>query len=536
MSESEDGEKKVYDLGYHGIKNVKRTFWNTSSAALYESAIRQGEGLVAHGGTLVVRTGRHTGRSPDDKFIVKDDAVSDEIWWGKVNQPFEPKRFDSFYLRLLDFLQGKDLFVQDCYAGADPTYRLPIRVITESAWHSLFARNLFILPDLAQQTAHQPEFTVIHTPRFRALPELDGTNSESYIIVSFSKRLILIGGTIYAGEIKKSIFTIMNYLMPKKGVFPMHCSANVDHRGEVALFFGLSGTGKTSLSTDPERPLIGDDEHGWSDRGVFNFEGGCYAKVIRLSQQGEPEIYATTRKFGTILENVIIDNETRRLDLDDDSLTENTRAAYPITHLDNFVASGVGGHPKNIVFLTADAFGVMPPLARLNSQQALYYFLSGYTAKVAGTEKGMGREPIATFSTCFGLPFLPLPPTVYSGQLREKLEKHKVDCWLVNTGWSGGPYGEGERMKIGYTRAMIHAALSGGLNSVPTEADPIFRVAVPTSCPDVPPEVLKPRNTWKDGEAYDRMAMKLAGMFQENFKAFKEDVSEEVWEAGPKAG
>ena len=525
-----------YGLDYHGIVNVNNTFWNLSSPVLYEWALRHGEGSVAHLGPMVVRTGRHTGRSPDDKFVVKDDEVADDIWWGEVNQPFDPERFDSFHRRLLAYLQGRDLFVQDCYAGADPTYRLPIRVITETAWHSIFARNLFITPPLAELGDHKPEFTIIHTPRFHASPEMDATNSESYILVNFTKRLVLIGGTSYAGEIKKSVFTILNYLLPKKGVFPMHCSANVGAEGEVALFFGLSGTGKTSLSTDPERPLIGDDEHGWSDHGVFNFEGGCYAKVIRLSNEGEPEIYATTRRFGTILENVIIDSKSRRLDLDDDSLTENTRAAYPITHLDNFVSSGIGGHPKNIVFLTADAFGVMPPIARLTREQTLYHFLSGYTAKVAGTEKGLGSEPAATFSTCFASPFLPLPPVVYSNLLGEKLKEHRADCWLVNTGWSGGPYGEGERMKIGYTRAMIHAALKGELASVPTEPDPTFGVVIPTSCPDVPREVLIPRNTWSDKEAYDRMAKKLAGMFQENFKSFEGDVSEEVVKAGPKVG
>ncbi len=424
-----------------------------SSPALYEASVRRREGLIAHLGPLVVHTGHHTGRSPNDKFVVKEPDVADGIWWGKVNQPFDTAHFDAFYRRLLAYLQGKDLFVQDCHVGADPAYRLSIRVITETAWHSLFARSMFIRElDPSKLEAHSPEFTVIHTPHFHAVPEIDGTRSECYILLNLAKRLALVGGTSYAGEIKKSIFTVMNYLMPGRGVFPMHCSANVGPGGDVALFFGLSGTGKTSLSIDPQRPLIGDDEHGWSDQGVFNFEGGCYAKVIRLSQEGESEIYETTRMFGTILENVMLDSETRRLDLDDDALTENTRAAYPITHLQNVVRSGIGGHPKNVIFLTADAFGVMPPIARLTSAQARYHFLSGYTARVAGTEIGVS-EPQATFSACFAEPFLPLPPAVYARQLEEKLKQRHVDCWLVNTGWTGGAFGEGERMKIGYTRA-----------------------------------------------------------------------------------
>ena len=533
MIESSSTGRSKYGLDIHGIRNVNYVFWNMASPALYGAAVRRREGLIAHLGPLVTRTGHHTGRSPNDKLVVQEESTSDRIWWGDVNRPFEESGFDAFYRRLLAYLQGKDLFVQDCYVGADPHYRLPIRVITETAWHSLFARNMFIRElDQEKLAVHNPEFTVIQTPNFHAVPEVDGTNSECYILVSFARKLVLIGGTSYAGEIKKSIFTIMNYLLPDQGVFPMHCSANVGQDDDVALFFGLSGTGKTSLSTDPERPLIGDDEHGWSDNGVFNFEGGCYAKMIRLSAEGEPEIYETTRRFGTILENVMMDSETRRLHLDDDSLTENTRGAYPITHLENYVESGLGGHPKNIVFLTADAFGVLPPVAKLSIDQARYHFLSGYTAKVAGTEKGV-TEPEATFSACFGAPFLPLSPTVYSKMLGDRLAQHGSKCWLVNTGWTGGAHGVGERMKIGYTRAMVSAALSGALDSVPMQDDPVFGVAVPTACPNVPAELLWPRGTWRDKDAYDRSARHLAGMFNENFKAFEKDASKEVREAGP---
>ncbi len=519
-------------LEQHGIKNVKQVYWNLPTPALYEEAIRRQEGVLAHLGPLVVRTGHHTGRSPNDKFIVREPSSEDNIWWGDVNRPFEIDRFRTLYLRLLAYLQGKDLFVQDCFVGADPQHRMPIRVITENAWHSLFARNLFILGSPEELEEHEPEFTVIHAPHFHAIPEVDGTNSEVFIIVNFGEKLVLIGGTSYAGEIKKSIFTIMNYLLPFRQVLPMHCSANVGKNGDVALFFGLSGTGKTSLSADPERALIGDDEHGWSEQGIFNFEGGCYAKVIRLSPEAEPEIYGTTRRFGTILENVAIDIQTRRLDLDDDSLTENTRAAYPITHLSNIVPSGMAGHPKNVVFLTADAFGVIPPIARLTPAQAMYHFLSGYTAKVAGTEKGVS-EPQATFSTCFGAPFMALHPKVYADMLGERIRKHQVNVWLVNTGWTGGPFGVGHRMPIAYTRAMVRAALSGQLDDVPMEVEPFFGLQVPTTCPDVPSEVLRVRDTWSDPAAYDEQAHRLARMFHENFQQFASEVSEEVRAAGP---
>jgi phosphoenolpyruvate carboxykinase (ATP) len=444
----------------------------------------------------------------------------------------EPGKFDLVHRRLLAYLQGKDLFVQDCFAGADPAYRLPIRVITETAWHNLFARNMFIQPNREQLATHVPQFTVINAPNFQADPEVDGTRSEVFVVIHFGRRLVLIGGTQYAGEIKKSIFTVLNFLLPQQNVLSMHCSANIGSNQESAVFFGLSGTGKTTLSADPTRKLIGDDEHGWSDRGVFNFEGGCYAKVIRLSAQSEPEIYETTRRFGTILENVALDSASGRLDLNDSSLTENTRAAYPISHISNATRDGLGGHPTHIIMLTADAFGVLPPIAKLTPAQAMYYFLSGYTAKVAGTEKGV-TEPQATFSTCFGAPFMALSPTVYANLLGAKIARHKVDVWLVNTGWSGGPYGVGQRMKISYTRAMINAALNGELRDIPTTRDPNFGIAVPTSCPNVPAEVLNPRNTWADKAAYDTQARALASMFIDNFKAFAGEVSSEVNLAGP---
>ncbi len=527
------GNPRAYGLEEHGIENVGRVYWTPSTPALYEEAVRRREGLVAHLGPLVVRTGHHTGRSPGDKFIVREPSSEDKVWWGKVNRPFEQARFDALYYRLLAYLQGKDIFVQDCHAGADPDYRVPLRVITEGAWHSLFARNLFVQIKEEELEAHVPEFTLINAPRFHAVPELDGTRSEAFVILNFGKRLILIGGTSYAGEIKKGVFTVLNYLLPQEEVLSMHCSANVGPEEDVALFFGLSGTGKTTLSVESERRLIGDDEHGWSDKGIFNFEGGCYAKVIRLSSEAEPEIYECTRRFGTILENVAIDHRTRRLDLDDDSLTENTRAAYPISHIENALRSGLGGHPKNIIMLTYDAFGVLPPIARLTREQAIYYFLSGYTAKVAGTEKGLGEEPEATFSACFGAPFMALSPTVYAGLLGKKIAEHKADCWLVNTGLTGGPYGVGERVKIAFTRAMVRAALKGSLKDVPTEPDPFFGLEVPKACEGVPQEVLDPRSTWTDGKAYDAKAKELAESFKKNFEQFAGDVSQEVKASGP---
>jgi phosphoenolpyruvate carboxykinase (ATP) len=529
------GEKhSEVGLDAHGITNVNDIYWNLHTPALYEEAIRRREGSVAHLGPLVVRTGHHTGRSPNDKFIVQEPSSADHVWWGKVNRPFPVDRFEELHRRMVSYLQLKDVFVQDCFAGADPRYRLPIRVITEYAWHNLFARNIFIRGTPEELEQHQPEFTVIDCPRFHAIKEVDGTHSELFIILNFSRRLVLIGGTSYAGEIKKSIFSVLNYLLPLRGVLSMHCSANYGPAGDTALFFGLSGTGKTTLSADSSRTLIGDDEHGWNDRGIFNFEGGCYAKMIRLSPEAEPEIYETTRRFGTILENVTFNTITRHLDLDDDSLTENTRGVYPISHVSNATRTGLGGHPKNIIFLTADAFGIMPPIARLTPDQAMYHFLSGYTAKVAGTEKGV-TEPQATFSTCFGAAFMTLHPGVYADLLGRRIAEHKVNCWLVNTGWTGGPYGVGQRMKIAYTRAMVNAALNGELNGVEYIPDPTFGVQVPLHCPDVPDELLIPRNTWSDSKDYDAQACKLAGMFGANFKQFEDRVTDEVKAAGPVA-
>src|SRR5579859_2872712 len=518
--------------GKHDFTNLKRVHWNLSPAQLYEEVIRRDEGHIGLNGPLVVTTGHHTGRSPNDKFIVQQAPSADQIWWGKVNRPMEPDRFEILQNRLLAYAQNKELYVQDCYAGADPQYRLPIRVITEFAWHSLFARNMFIPVEDTQASDHHPQFTVIDIPSFKAVPEIDGTRTEVFIVLNFEQHLVLIGGTEYGGEIKKSIFTALNYLLPQHDVLPMHCSANMGPGGDTAIFFGLSGTGKTTLSADPNRTLIGDDEHGWSERGVFNFEGGCYAKVIHLSPTAEPEIYATTRTFGTVLENVVMDPLTGRLDLDDETLTENTRSAYPIRFIPNATLEGQGGHPKNIVMLTADAFGVLPPIARLTPAQAMYHFLSGYTAKIAGTEKGV-TEPQATFSACFGAPFLPLPPATYARMLGERIEQYSATVWLINTGWSGGPYGTGQRMKIAYTRAMVHAALNGALADVPTRTDPIFGLVVPTSCPNVPQEVLDPRGTWADPAAYDAQAHKLAAMFSENFKTHEDTVAQEVRQAGP---
>ena len=480
---------------------------------------------------MACRTGLHTGRSPNDKFVVHEASSAAHIAWGKVNRPMDPSQFDLLHRDFLAALDGKELFIQDCYAGADPVYKLPIRIVTELAWHSLFSRNLFIV-DPAAAATHAPQFTVIDQPSFKADPKRHGTHSDVVIAVNFAKRLVLVGGTSYAGEIKKSIFTVLNYLLPLQNVMSMHCSANTGPAGDAALFFGLSGTGKTTLSSDPDRMLIGDDEHGWSDRGVFNFEGGCYAKTIRLSADAEPQIYATTRRFGTVLENVVVDPETRALNLDDDRYTENTRAAYPIEFIENAVPFGQGGHPKNVVMLTADAFGVLPPISRLSPEAAMYHFLSGYTAKVAGTEKGV-TEPKATFSTCFGAPFLPLEPSRYAVMLGEKIARHQSRVWLVNTGWTGGPYGVGARMKIAHTRAMIRAALSGALDGVTYETDPIFNLNVPQQCPDVPAEVLNPRQTWPNGADYDAQAVRLARMFTENFKEFEGGVTADVLAAGP---
>jgi len=527
-------DKVIKELQAQGITNIREVFYNYGTPALYEQVVRRREGLLAHLGPIVVRTGYHTGRSPNDKFIVKEKTSDQNIWWGKVNKSMSEEDFNRLFAKMMAYIQGKDLYVEDCYVCADEKYRLPIRVITEAAWHNLFARNMFRRYNNPRELEnHSAQFTVIQMPNFHAIPQIDGTNSEVFIVINFEKKVVLVGGTSYAGEIKKSIFTILNYLMPMKNVMSMHCSANLGEKDDVALFFGLSGTGKTTLSADPKRKLIGDDEHGWSEDGVFNYEGGCYAKVIRLSEEAEPEIYETTRKFGTILENVQIDAQSRRINLDDETFTENTRAAYPLTHINNIVEEGKAGHPENIVMLTADAFGVLPPISKLTTEQAMYHFISGYTAKVAGTEKGV-TEPKATFSTCFGAPFMVWHPTVYAKLLGEKIKKHKVKCWLVNTGWTGGPYGIGNRMKIQYTRAMLNAALEGKLDKVEYETDPIFNLQVPKVCEGVPSEVLNPKNTWKDNNAYDEMAKKLANMFVNNFKDYEAETEEGIKTAGPK--
>ncbi|MBF8299753.1 MAG: pckA [Acidobacteria bacterium] len=501
---------------------------------LCETAIRRQEGQLAAEGPLVCRTGRHTGRSPNDKFVVREPSSEQHIHWGATNRPLDAGAFDALHRDMAAYLQDKELYVLDAWAGADPAYRLPIRIVNEFAWHNMFARNMFLPEnDPARRTGHVPQFTVIDAPLFKADPARHGSRSDAFIFVNFAKQLVLIGGTSYAGEIKKSIFTILNYLLPLQGVLPMHCSASVGPEGDTALFFGLSGTGKTTLSSDPHRRLLGDDEHGWSDRGVFNFEGGCYAKTIKLSAEAEPQIYATTRRFGTILENVVVDPDTRALDLDDASLTENTRGSYPLEFIENAILSGQAGHPTNIVMLTADAYGVLPPIARLTPDAAMYHFLSGYTARVAGTEQGV-TEPKATFSTCFGAPFLPMHPNVYAKLLGEKIARHEARVWLVNTGWTGGPYGVGKRMGIAHTRAMIAAALAGRLDQVSYRKDPVFNVDVPVTCPGVPDAVLDPRSTWPSPQAYDEQAGKLARMFVDNFKTFEQDVTASVKDAGPK--
>jgi phosphoenolpyruvate carboxykinase (ATP) len=518
-----------------GIKKLEGVHWNFTTAALVEEAIRRREGHLGHMGALIVRTGFFTGRAANDKYLVDEPTSRDNIWWGKSNRPFSEDQFNELYKRVCTYIEGRKIFVQDCLAGADTHYELPVRIITMDAWHNLFARNLFLRPIDLNRTigVDEPRFTVLHAPHFHARPTAHGTTSEAFIILHLGKRQVLIGGTSYAGEIKKSIFTVMNYLLPLQGVMSMHASANVGDKGDVAIFFGLSGTGKTTLSADPKRKLIGDDEHGWSDNGVFNLEGGCYAKVIRLSQQKEPEIYETTRRFGTVLENVELDMATRRLDLDDDRLTENTRGAYPITHIPNAIYPGIAGHPHTVIMLTADAFGVLPPIAKMTSEQAMYHFISGYTAKVAGTERGV-TEPRPTFSTCFGAPFMALHPSVYARLLGEKIKRHNVRCWLINTGWTGGPYGVGSRMDITHTRAMLNAALSGELEDVPRKEDPIFRLAIPETCPGVPSQVLQPANTWGDRDAYTVQARRLARAFHENFEQYAEMVSDDIAAAAPR--
>ena len=526
-----------FDLSNQGIRDPRLVYWNLPMEALYEEAVFRGEGVTSQGGPFVAHTGKHTARSASDKFVVKHIDSENNIWWGTYNRPFDGEKFDGLYTRMSEYLRDKDVFVQDVYAGADDNYRLPVRFITEQAWHSMFIRNMFIVPESSQEyKSFIPDFTIVAAPGFQANPSVDDTRSETFIILNFERRLAIIGNTAYAGETKKTVFTLLNYLLPLKGVLSMHCSANVfpDDEHDVALFFGLSGTGKTTLSADPTRRLIGDDEHGWSDDGVFNFEGGCYAKVIGLSEAAEPQIYATTKMFGTILENVPFDPVTRLIDLDDDSITENTRASYPLDFIANAVPEKKAGHPKNIILLTCDASGVMPPIARLTSNQALYQFISGYTAKVGGTEVGLGKEPAVTFSACFGAPFMVHHPAKYAELLREKIERYGVNCWLVNTGWVGGPFGVGKRISIKYTRALLDAALTGKLADVQYDKDPVFGFEVPRTCPEVPGEVLEPWSSWPNREEYDEKYKQLAQKFIDNFKNFESETSQEVIDAGPK--
>ena len=506
---------------------------NLTPPELYEHAVRRREGVVTASGPFCAVTSPHTGRSPNDKFLVQEADSSDRIWWGKINQPLAPDRFERLRADVEAHLKDQELFVRDVFAGADPAYRLPIRFVTPNAWHALFVYNMFLRPGDGDLSRFAPGFQVLHAPEFHADPAVHGTKSGTFIVVSLAQKTILIGGTRYAGELKKSIFTILNYLLPQQGVLSMHCSANVGANDDTALFFGLSGTGKTTLSADPERRLIGDDEHGWSDQGIFNFEGGCYAKVIHLSRDGEPEIYATTEMFGTVLENVDVDPQTGAIDLDSQRITENTRASYPIYFIPNHVPEGRAGHPDHVLFLTCDAFGIMPPIAKLTPAQAMYHFLSGYTAKVAGTERGV-TEPKETFSACFGAPFLPLQPQVYAEMLGERIARHGVRCWLVNTGWTGGPYGVGQRMALSHTRTMIRAALAGQLDGVPTRRESVFCLEVPQHVPGVPDAVLDPRATWSDPAAYDAQAGRLAELFRKNFEQFAERVPAAVREAGPR--
>ena len=520
-----------YGLEEHGLRPEGPVHWNLSPAELYEQALARGEGRMVHMGGFASVTAPHTGRSPNDKFIVQEASTREDVHWGTVNRSLSEEAYRDLRARVVEYLNGRELFVRDARAGAHPEHGINVRVVNEHAWHNLFAYNMFLRPPAEDLSGLRPDFTVLHAPGITADPERHGTNSGTFIVVNYGAGEVLIGGTRYAGEIKKSIFSVLNLLLPGEGVLPMHCSANVGTDGDVALFFGLSGTGKTTLSADPERGLLGDDEHGWADDGIFNFEGGCYAKVIRLSPRGEPEIYDATQRFGTILENVVLDPRDRSIHFDDDSITENTRASYPIHYIPNAVIPGRGGHPRNVIFLTADAFGVLPPISKLTPGQAMYHFVSGYTAKVAGTERGV-TEPKATFSACFGAPFLPLHPSVYARMLGERLRKHGSSVWLVNTGWTGGPYGVGHRMDLSHTRAMVRAALKGELEGVGTEEDPVFGLHVPTSVPDVPGDVLRPRETWDDREGYDTQARKLAGMFRENFSKYESELPEGVKEAG----
>jgi phosphoenolpyruvate carboxykinase (ATP) len=522
----------VFGLEGAGLRALAGVHWNLPAPALYEISLQRGEGHLAACGPLVVTTGQHTGRAASDKFIVKDADSADQVCWDS-NKPMTPQAFETLHRDMAAYAEGRELFAQDLFAGADAAHRLAVRVITERAWHSLFIRNLLIEPDGAALAAFMPAFTIMDFPGFAADPLRHGCESTTVIAVNFSRRLILIAGTSYGGEIKKSVFTILNYLLPLQQVMPMHCSANIGPAGDVAIFFGLSGTGKTTLSAEPSRTLVGDDEHGWGSGGVFNFEGGCYAKVIRLSRDAEPGIYAVTERFGTVLENVVCDPATGKPDFDDNRYTENTRAAYPIDFIPHASRTGCAGQPSNVIMLTADAFGILPPIAKLTPSQAMYHFLSGFTAKVAGTEKGLGSEPQPTFSACFGAPFMPRHPAVYGALLRELIARHNVNCWLINTGWTGGAYGVGTRMPIGVTRTLLAAALNGDLAEGTMRTDPYFGFAVPLDAPGVDGAILDPRATWQDAAAYDRQAEKLVGMFHANFRSFETHVAPDVLAAAP---
>jgi phosphoenolpyruvate carboxykinase (ATP) len=525
-----------YGLENIGLSNLRKIYWNLPTEALYEEIIFRSEGIISHQGPIVVNTGKHTARAASDKFVVRESTTQENIWWGQYNRPFSSEQFDDLFARLQGYLQGRDLFVQDCYGGADLDYRLPVRVVTEAAWHSLFARNMFIKPKSVEEYRRfLPEFTVLSVPGFKAFPQIDQTPTETFIVLNFAQKLCIIGNTGYGGEIKKSVFTLLNYLLPiQDGVMTMHCSANIGKAEDVALFFGLSGTGKTTLSADPERGLIGDDEHGWSDNGIFNFEDGCYAKVIELSPIAEPQIFACTHRFGTILENVVIDPVNRHIDLDNSSITENTRAAYPLTFIENAIPDKLGGHPKNIIFLTCDASGVMPPIACLTIEQAMYHFISGYTSKIAGTEVGLRDEPEITFSACFGGPFMVHKPAYYATLLRHKIERYGAKCWLVNTGWVGGPYGVGKRISIRHTRALLKAVLSGALEKEEFYSDPVFGYSVPKTCPDVPEDVMYPSRSWQKESEYWKKYKQLASRFIDNMKKFESDTPKEVLASGPK--
>jgi phosphoenolpyruvate carboxykinase (ATP) len=525
----------LYGVENHGLKGLRRVYWNLPTAALYEEAIFRSEGQMAHAGPFIVDTGKHTARAASDKFVVREATTEEQVWWGQYNRPFNPLSFSTLHSRLAGYLQGRDVFVQDVHAGADPAHRLAVRIITQKAWHSMFARTMFIKnTTIDQARRHVPDFTVIAVPGFKADPTADGTRSDTFIVLNFRQKLAIIGGTGYAGEIKKTVFTVLNYLLPVEGVLSMHCSANVGKEGDVAIFFGLSGTGKTTLSADPNRRLIGDDEHGWGANGVFNIEDGCYAKMIRLSPDAEPQIYATTRRFGTILENVAYDPVTRILDLNDERMTENTRGAYPLDFIDNAMPEKRAGHPKNVVFLTCDASGVMPPISRLSPEQAIYHFVSGYTSKIAGTEIGLGIEPEITFSACFGGPFMVHHPYVYADLLRRKMLQHGTQCWLVNTGWTGGPFGIGKRISIRYTRTLLNATLSGELDGVQFRKDPVFGFDVPLTCEGVPSEILEPANTWGNRDEYYRRYDALAARYIENFKLLAAGCPADVVKAGPR--